>query len=351
MILGTYANLGAIDEQQSGVETIQIEKKPDIPLSAEKPIIPTKFDVPNIVQNDPDKDKPVVDNDVPLSKLKIPKRKPIKTSKTQVDSQQPVREIVLEEKTIDLNKFPKPIESLNNDDSKKSNVAEKIEEKPKIIEEKPLKEPSIQNKASETMINKDAIQKEEQEIAIDAKESEKKEIERTREILVGVQAELAKQNERAQKLVMEKIDKISQQVNNIEKMRKDELRSDTESKKNQNDQTVQSAIVINDKSNLIETKNDEQIQKLLEPPVPLFKLLDKKLNLTQQKDIVPGEPKEIPTNLTDLKKEFLIAKPAKIDTVNDVENINAKKENIGRDLLSDTIDLPDDQQESGNLHR
>lgn len=77
------------------------------------------------------------------------------------------------------------------------------------------KVPNIGAVKSDSVINKDAIQKEDQEIAIADKEDAGKELKQTKELLEQVKDQLEKQNKETQKLVLEKIEKISQKVDKI----------------------------------------------------------------------------------------------------------------------------------------
>lgn len=361
MILGTYANLGAIDEQQSGAE-LPLDKKPDI-FEPEKPEIPTKFDKPIF--------EPNVNKDIPPDNLKPDdselnvktfKRKPIKLSKTQSNGIEPVREIKLEnveEKNVEVKKAPEPVNPFPQPDEPKIPKIESPILKPNIVVQKEnagdqqaqnvlpnqLPEPAIKEKQADTMINKDAIQKEEQEIAIDANEHKKVDIEQTKQqILAEVKNELVnemKQNEAAQKLVLEKIDKISQQVNNIEKMQLNELRQETAEKKIDDDKSGKgTAVKVENKSNLNEAGEGNHIDQLKKLPDPVQKLLDPKMNLSKGNVLDKPESKlssvaDTNANISPKLKPIVVEAP--VHNFDKSKAIPKDTENIGRDLLSDTV--------------
>lgn len=315
MILGTYANLGAIDEQQSG-SGIQLERKPEI-LSSFVPNVPNAEN-PILIQN---MDQPST------TKSKPSKRKPNnKSSKSEKNA--PIRVVQLDNNVQPKN--VKPAEPVLPEPEKplpETIEVKTIDDKPSEKMEKPENwnaKPEAVQIPTESAINNEAIQKEDQEIAIDVNEKKKENIERTKEMLKEVKDELSKKNQAVQDLVLEKIDKISQQVDNIEQMQKNELKKDAEKKKiddnkNNNDK--------NDK--LTAVKGNETKTKTIEPADPVFKLFDKsmKMNLSKANDsIKDNHPSE---NVKPIQNQ-VEAKTIK-------EPKTKEGSNIGRDLLSEHI--------------
>lgn len=338
MILGTYANLGAIDEQQSGSD-IQLERKAEI-LSSFVPNVPNADENPTLI---PNMDQPST------TKSKSPKRKPNdKSSKSEKNA--PIREVQLDnrvqpkkvkpaEPVLPEPEKPRPetIEDKTTDDKQSDRI-----EKPENLNAKP---DAVQI-PTESAINNEAIQKEDQEIAIDVNEKKKENIERTKEMLKEVKDELSKKNQAVQDLVLEKIDKISQQVDNIEQMQKDELKKDAKKKKIDNNKNI------NDKNDkLTVVKENETKIKTIEPADPVFKLLDKsmKMNLSKANDsIKDNHPSE---NVKPIRNQV------QAETI--TESQTKEGSNIGRDLLSEHIadsnnkpSSPDvKQNQSIDIHR
>lgn len=336
MILGTYANLGAIDEQQSG-SNIQLERKPEILSSF----------VPNV----PDVENPILIQNMDQPLTEASKRKPIiKSSSPAKDTQNetPIREVQL--KNNFQTKRVKPAEPVLPEPEKPlpqtikyktgdDKQSEKIE-KPENLNAKP-EAVQIPN---ESAINVEAIQKEDKEIAIDVNEEEKKNIKRTKEMLKEVKDELSKKNKAEQDLFLKKIDKISQQVDNIEQMQKDELKMVAEKKKIESDKKIDDNKDNKDKNERsIDVKENGSKIKTIQPADPLFKLLDKsiKMNLSKTNASIKGNhPPE------DVQKE--IKRESKMK----------EESNIGRDLLSENIvdnnkptPSDDKQNQSGGIHR
>lgn len=91
------------------------------------------------------------------------------------------------------------------------------------------------NPPLEPEINHDAIAHEEHEIAIEAKQKND-ELKETKELVQEIKLELAKQNEKTQKMVMEKFEQIVDKVEHIEKIQ-EEAAAKSQSLKNNDDQT------------------------------------------------------------------------------------------------------------------
>lgn len=341
MILGTYANLGAIDEQQSGSD-IQLERMPEISasfapniLNAENPILIQNMGQPS------------------TTKIKSSKRKSnIRSSKSDKDTQKdaPIREVQL-----DNNNQPKkvkPAEPVLPEPEKP--LSEKIKDKT-ANDKQSEKNPKLENVnakpeslqiPTESAINNEAIQKEDQEIAIDVNEKKKENIERTKEMLKEVKDELSKKNQAVQELVLEKIDKISQQVDNIEQMQKDELKKDAEKKKITNDKKIDDNKDKNEKK-MVAMKENEGTFKTIEPADPVFKLLDKsmKMNLSKTKESIrdslrPDDVKPIQNQIPDEIK---------------IEPKTKEESNISSNILSENVVEPSPsdvkQNQSSGIHR
>lgn len=362
MILGTYANLGAIDEHQSGVD-IPIDRLPDIHVTPAPDgilVLPPELEQPSHKVDS----MPIKSKDSPSDlnpKIKIPKRKPSKTNKTK-DQLPPApvetaREINLVENVAqpelraEQKVHEKPVEQQNDSPSKiESNLNSiKSADKPKSIvasQDSALTKLSEKKLPNDSLINKDAIQKEEREIEFNANEQRKSDAERTQEILNAVKNQLSKQNEANHKIVLEKIHEISEKVNQI--AQKDEqlvphdpLKLDAANNllaKKDNEKAVAPNQQANDSTN-----DDNQLKKPL-PPVPIAKLLaeqklssvsdqlnEPKIERKPTAGIVVGEkPAE------DAVKEKHVAESAKQPSPPD-RVVAEQNANVGRDLLSHRI--------------
>lgn len=357
MILGTYANLGAIDEHQSGVD-IPIDRLPDIHVTHAPDdihILPPKIEQPNYKANVMP-NKPIDTLLDANSKVKIPKRKLIKSNKTKELQPAPIetaREINLVENVVEPANRPepivneKPIVQQNESPLKvQSNLNAKSGDKPKSIvasqDSAPTKLPEkkLQN---DSLINKDAIQKEEREIEFNAKEQRKNDVERTQEILNAVKNQLSKQNEANHKIVLEKINEISEKVNKI--AQKDEqlvpldplnLDKTNDLLANKNDENVAAP---NKHTHDLPNEND-QLKKPV-PLVPIAKLLaehkmssvsdqlnEPKIEIKPTASISVGaKPAENTVkgpNVAEAAQKLPSPDPVKIE----------KNANVGRDLLS-----------------
>lgn len=218
MILGTFANLNAMDEKKSGDLEHVVHAMPDTLQSnaalhtqdiLNVPDIPKKIDLPL-----PDLDK-VVENKIveppalqPSQKAPLPAAEPsVRTGAGREFNIAPPEQKVLP--PVDLPSLP----SVSS-----STISEpKIEMKPnEQVMPAPAPKPAIIVGKPDSLINRDAIQKEDQEIAIAKKEEDAKiNLKETKELLEQVKDQLEKQNKETQKLVLEKIEKISQKVDQI----------------------------------------------------------------------------------------------------------------------------------------
>lgn len=344
MILGTYANLGALDEQQSN---IPIERKPDV-LAIKPNIIPIPDDLnKNNFERSDDVDKLPkngVDDAQMAVKMKNLKRKPVKPVKMQEQNadQNTIQEGNLADKKLVLVKTPDLIPKSTNKTNANaikldSKVAEndEIVEQPKHVVANQLPQPNAAAQPSDVMINKDAIQNAIQE----EKENQRDDNERTR-LLAEVKDELVKQTKETQQLMLEQIHKISQKID--EKMDKIEMKKDDE-KQQQNNKL--------DTNKLAEKKvldGESEIKNLLVPPVPLVKLLAERKQLQENLSDLNQAVKEVENKipLENLKEEANNAgkennpKKLGVETQIDAKKGDGhaaedKNENkIGRDLLS-----------------
>lgn len=312
MILGTYANLGAIDEQKSGAN-IEIERRPDNLINSQDvatpPIQLASFNVPN------EKEANKISADDNSNSRAKPLDKPLDAPDTIQEIDLTVKEnskkVVPDPKSQEQQFENSDKQKIQKDESSQNFVAkeqppnvdsnENPLEKQKNVEASQLIKPNDAVKSSDSLINKDALQKEDQEIAIDAEEHEKNDIERTKEMLAEVKNELVKQNEAAQKEVLEKIDKISKKVNSIEQMQRNEIDED----KNKIDDLnlIGAEKSIPDASDVKQLPDVNQIlksEKLLQPSVPIVKLLaDQNVNSNQNQQNSANNIIEKPKDLNE----------------------------------------------------
>ncbi|KAG4066997.1 hypothetical protein HA402_007745 [Bradysia odoriphaga] len=228
MVLGTYANLNAIDEKNSGSfeETDNIVKHIDD--SIEQPAMNLSKQVENIL----------LSHDVTPSKLEL-------TLKKLPDEIEPFPKVP-EPNPVESKYHENPVEELKlieHPDPKEDLSA------PKAVEVKlipldadngnqPIAKSEDSKKSND--INKEAIQKEEQEIEIEKKEqiaddsnSELKRLEETKKLLQEVKEMkdvLEKQNQETQQLVLQKFDEIVDKVEKIEKVQEEDNKKHEEEK-------------------------------------------------------------------------------------------------------------------------
>lgn len=373
MILGTYANLGAIDEQQSGadvpVDHLPIDRLPidrlsdihvDEPADENTFMTPAKFEDNVRVEIGPKKPFDTI-YDVPV-KSKGLKRKILKPSlilpKQSESFQDDIREINLNEKRKNEMSGPKldnfkpivqkMVEKMHLDANTYVKTDEKLQD-PKVMPNQ-LIEPTAPKKGLESAINNEAIKKEDQEIEIEKNENQQKDDERTKEILAQVQSALDKQNEKNQKLVLDKINEISEKVNHLEMKNNDQQKIQQENNLNgkivSNTNTQPQEETVEKTVEMTNTKptsySNDPLRKIVLPPNPVVKLLGERIsssapiqtNLSESNPNGADSREEI-TNGADLKRE----KPNEptIDTIKSQQKVN---ENIvGRDLLSNSDDF------------
>lgn len=352
MILGTYANLGAIDEHQSGVN-IQIDRLPDIHVTHpidDIHILPSEIEQikykADVVSNKP------IDTLFEInSKLKIPKRKVIKSNKTkeqpaQIETAREINLIDNVEPEIPAKQIVNvaKLDEKSNDPLKiQSNLNVKSADESKLIIASPGSEPATSPKKkspNDSLINKDAIQKEEREIEFNANEQRINDVERTQEILDAVKNQLSKQNEANHKIVLQKISEISEKVNRI--AQKDEQivqPSDTSKFDVTKNSLTNKSMTPNKRVNENLNDNSNNQMKMPLSPVPIAKLLverkvssvsnqvnEPKIEMQPTPSIVVG-----PKRAEDIAKEENVPESPKEMPPHRVEETNA---NVGRDLLS-----------------
>lgn len=361
MILGTYANLGAIDEQQSGANNVNmpIDRLPDIhvPQPTENIFItPSKMESTNNknkIEMGPKKPDDVIYE--PSIRAKGVKRKIIKTTKLPVQNDA-IREINLnkakEEIPLGKPKLPKePIVPKVNKNAK--NIESDIGKNVKPVDipisnlQNQIAEPNTDKKSSDSVINNEAIQKEIHEMEIDAKENQQSNV---KEMLDEVKSQLAKQNELNQKLVLAKINQIAENVNNIAK-----IQNQTAAQQKDVSQTDNEVPKFLATEKMVETKdeakpsNNEHLKNIPLPaavPVPELLVNRQSSSTPSQKNVI-SEPdlKLSKSNVISETKDSVVDTPKKnIEKLpKKVEKIN---ENVGRDLLSNSNDFHTTQSNS-----
>lgn len=278
MVLGTYANLNAIDEKSSGSfeENANILKNYDDSNELASLNLSKKLNVQPEIQVDhvvlhavtPSK----IESD--LKDLPNPFEAPLKSP-----------DLKAEETKYHEN----PVDGLNLVELEKNQppVRKSSETLVKVI---PLdvgnsdKEP--QNHKSDDLkknndINNEAIQKEEQEIAIEKKEqndddsqSELKRLEETKKLLQEVKEikiVLEKQNQETQQLVLQKFDEIVDKVEKIEKVQEEDNKKHEEEKAEKILEDEKKAAVENVVENIPLEKSNEAIDKNLNEQPPVIK--------------------------------------------------------------------------------
>lgn len=350
MILGTYANLGAIDEQQSGANNVNmpIDRLPDIhiPQPTENIFItPSKMESTNnknkIEIGPKNSDEAIYE---PSIRAKGAKRKMNKTTKSPAQNDE-IREINLnkvEKEEIPLRKpqlprepiVPKVVNNVKNIEPDIGKNGKPIVDIPKSNLPKQIAVPNTDKKSSDSVINNEAIQKEINEMEINAKENQQNNV---KEMLDEVKSQLSKQNE-----VLAKINKIAENVNNIAQMQNRTVAQQKDVSQT-NDKVPKSLAT----EKMIETKDetkpsiDEHLKNIplsAAVPVPALLVNRQSSSTPSQKNVI-SEPdlKQTKTNTISETKDSVDDTPNKnIEKMpKKVEKIN---ENVGRDLLSNPND-------------
>ncbi|XP_055311393.1 putative sodium-coupled neutral amino acid transporter 10 [Sitodiplosis mosellana] len=354
MILGTYANLGAIDEQQSGADVnMPIDRLPDIHVSLPTEnifITPSKMESPeNKIEMGPKKQDAVVYE--PSHQTKGAKRKTVKTTKSPVQNG-PIREIILNKEEKDeipvrksLLKEPIVPIIIKSASNVEPNVIQNIQPPKSNMVANQLAEPSTDKKSTDSVINNEAIQKENLEMEIDAKEDRQKDAKRTKEILDEVKSQLTQQNELNQKLVLAKINQISETVNNIAQMQN---RSVAQKKGvSQTENEVQIPIVVTEQTvrlghDQVKPSVDKNVENLPLPAVPVAKILVDRHSSSapSQKRVIPEpELKETQSNVISERKDSVVVDSLKQSVDELPEKVEKMNANVGRDLLSNPNDV------------
>ncbi|CAD7078035.1 unnamed protein product [Hermetia illucens] len=281
MILGTYANLHAIEEKRSSglvIDAPKITPSPEL-LHSEN------------VKLDGDFQK--------ILKTQSPEVKP---NADKVD----IKEVVVQERVDPMPKAPKEEDSPkvdplpaapNGEPVDKPNVEEKLEKKEEVVKDidldikKSEKKVDIIQDEVKNEINKDAIKKEEEAVAEEEKKKEnieeikqaKNELKQTKELLekkvIELQQELAKQNLETQHLVQEKLGVIADKVGEIE--RKVNLEAENKIEK---DKDVQ------EEKQKDETEKIEKLPSKIEPTAAAEKAIIEPNPKAQKEVIVENIP-------------------------------------------------------------
>lgn len=252
MVLGTYANLNAIDEKNSGSfeETDHILNHAGNPI--EQPAMNLSKHIENILHL----------HDVTPSNLESDLKRLPDTIESLPKEPEPM--------AVDGKYHESPVEGLKLIDDTKKDVAAGIEVKLIPLDVASNDQPVVKAEDSKKSndINKEAIQKEEQEIAIEKKEkvaddsnSELKRLEETKKLLQEVKEIIVmeKQNQEKQQLVLQKFDEIVDKVEKIEKVQEEDSKKHEEEKAEKkllDEQKAAENIPVKDV--LLEKVNDEE---------------------------------------------------------------------------------------------
>lgn len=274
MILGTFANLEAIDEQQAGIHDENLPLHPVVDPMPFVEILPKPIDDKKL-----DSKAYAPRNGGPIGKRKMNKTQKVPPEREgeQIAAPENVSAREIDLSGAKLLPLPQPIGPRPSKEtipdqikpvvkveqkkaSQKIFVKEENIEKPKA-EENVVEPDRSANAKVDSGINKDAIQKEEQEIAIEAKEDKQKSLEQAKEILKEVKSELAKQNEETQKLVLDKIGKISEKVDKIEQLQKEEEQRDSASLRKQGENEAPAAAAEMHQNEINRNENNEDKRK------------------------------------------------------------------------------------------
>lgn len=323
MVLGTIANLDAIDEKQKRIH----ESPALIPVADPLPFVDK---MPHFVQNDKSaslanefRDGGSIDKRNPDKMHKIPPL--IEIEKIAAPENISVRQEDLKEARAKVKLAEANKETISQQIKPDVKIMEKasdirvvqLAEKPETEKIAPGPERPAREKV-DSVINKDAIQKEEQEIAIEAKEDKQKNLETAKEILNEVKNELAKQNQETQKLVLDKIDKISEKMNKIEQLQVGEIHRDLESPKTKDEQETLGPAAVKNNNHKDDRKNNKTDEKSEQKEVTKNIIVDAKL---PESEIIKDSIVESILPKTNVDQPH--ADPA---------------DRIGRDLLSTKLD-------------
>lgn len=219
MVLGTYANLNAIDEKNSGTlgETEGILKHVDVSLNLSKQLPETSVQVEHLVTT------PKFESDLKL----LPD--PFDTLPKSLDKADETKYHENAVDGLDIVKLEDVAPPKVSDDDEVKQIPLLVETDPK-----PNAQPDDAKRISSD-INKEAIQKEDQEIAIEKKEKSaddsQSELKRLEEEVKEIKNVLKKQNQETQQLrLLQKIDEIADKVEKIEKVQEEDNKKHEEEK-------------------------------------------------------------------------------------------------------------------------
>lgn len=232
MVLGTYANLSAIDQKSSG----SFEERENILKHVDDSVERVSLNLSKPINESPEiQVEHLVLQDVTQSKLEPD----LQNLPDQFDT---LPKLPAEETKYHEN----PVDGVNLIDLKDLPAQRAPETEVKVIplndegHDKQPSEPKLDDSKKSNDINNEAIQKEEQEIAIEKKEqnaddsqSELKRLEETKKLLQEVKEiknVLEKQNQETQQLVLQKMDEIVDKVEKIEKVQEEDNRKHEEEK-------------------------------------------------------------------------------------------------------------------------
>ncbi|KAJ6633001.1 putative sodium-coupled neutral amino acid transporter 10 [Pseudolycoriella hygida] len=232
MVLGTYANLSAIDEKTSG----SFNGREGILKQFEDSVEQSSFNLTKHQSNE----SPEVQVDQLIVQDVTPSRLDLEDLPNQFDIQPKSPDF--QQKVDDLKYHENPVEGLSLQELSKNDAPAQQAPEPevKIIPLEVAKPTTVDESKKNNDINNEAIQKEEQEIAIEKKEqkeddsqSELKRLEETKKLLEEVKEiknVLQKQNQETQQLVLQKFDEIVDKVEKIEKVQEEDNKKHEEEK-------------------------------------------------------------------------------------------------------------------------
>ena len=238
MILGTYANLSAIDEASSGSH---LEEK----LSMENKNAVAFIKPPNSLE--------AIEEQINKIEKKEKSEKEMIKDK---DKQEP-------------RKLPVEAADISKDKSEQKADSKSVEVK-ELPKNKKNPDNSVKPESIPKIVNKDAILKEDREIVIEQQDQEikdkKEEIKRLEEtksklesdVLLDIKEELVKQNKETQDLVLQKFKEIEVKVDNIEKKNEEKNKPLEQSNPKEDEDSVDFVNLAND-VHPIETKNEPAV--------------------------------------------------------------------------------------------
>lgn len=359
MILGTYANLYAIDEQQSRAD-IPIEHLPNIHVdNPTENILNVPYKFENSIKEEIGPKKPIDAHYERMGKLKVPKRKLVKPPQSLPIENDDIREINLNEKeknemndqsAANVESFvQKDMENNKPDNNSNGKISEKLPDTNVVPNQ--LAEPTTVKKSIESAINNEAIKKEDQEIEI---EEQEKDDERTKEILAKVKNVLDKQNQKNQK-VLDQINKISEKVNNLEEKNMEPKKSPDNIGNDKvilhENEVAQQDKIVSKSNDIIGTvsagERSAPVKNPALPPIPVVKLLAERnpnpasiplnLNESNKRDTINDEDSKIE------KPNKIVEEKVSIEPLIDAKETppreNKLSESVGRDLLSNSNDF------------